>query len=556
MNFPAAAKLSQHAEKQNPAAGLSQGTALLLIVALALALHVLMTLKRSTLQVDEISYVRMAENLSAGNGPLDVSGLTSTHFTALLPLCISATAMVLRNFVLSGYVVVTVFWSLITIPTYLLGRGLAGHRVGLMAAVLVAVTPAFVVNQEYVYSESLYIFFLLFAIVFARHMFRGCRVPCSILAGSSLGLAYLANPAALYYAVIFVALAVAVALKRGIWRHMLKAMAPFVLFLSLFAAPYILFLHAELGKWTYSGKRVATPIYAATNRIGNQVTAETERELQTLTDDNHELTMLKREEDDTLNNPISFLIHYPKQAVKNFLGQLTVFHNDVLGVLMPLTLLPLLGLGLFSAGWTRRQAAGVGYLLLMMGPGLVNMMVLAFPRYFLVFIPMAMIWVAMGWSRLEDWGSDTINLSFDGQRATRYRRWLRWALAVVVLLPVLSQTAFNGINEQFPAEYKVAGEWILSETAGGARVMNPASAFYAKGTYVPLPYADYDRTTAYARYQNVDYLVIGRQDIQDFRPELKKLSDAGASHPDWKLVQTIEPGAVNEILIFHLEKAT
>jgi 4-amino-4-deoxy-L-arabinose transferase-like glycosyltransferase len=515
-----------------------------------------MTLKRSTLQFDEIAYVRMAENLAAGRGPLDVSGLTSTHFTALLPLCIAAAAMVLRNYVLSAYVVVTIFWSLITVPTYLLGRDLVNQKVGLMAAALVAVTPAFVVNAEYVYSESLYIFFLLFAIVFGRHMFRGCRVPCSTLAGASLGLAYLANPAAVYYLIIFIGLAVVVALKRGVWRHMLKALAIFLLFFSIFALPYILFLHAELGKWTYSGKRVATPIYAATNRIGNYVTAETERELQTLTDDGHGLTMLQREEDETLNNPVSFMLHYPRQALSNCLSQLTIFHNDVLGKLVPLTLLPLLGLGLFAVGWTRRGATGVGYMLLMMGPGLVNLTVLAFPRYFLVFVPMVMVWVAMGWSRLQEWGGATVTLSFSEPRASRYRRWVPWAIATAVLFPPLLQAGYNGLNQQFEVQYKEAGDWIKAETGGGTRVMREAaSSYYASGTLVVFPYADYDRTTAYARYQNVDYLVIGRQYLVDIRPELSRLLGPDDSHPGWRLVNRIQPGTGNEVLIFHLEKA-
>lgn len=530
------------------------GRILILIVSLSFMLHILMTLKRSTIQFDEISYVRMAENLVAGRGPLDVSGLTTTHFTVLLPLFIAGAATFLRNFVLAGFAVATIFWSLITVPTYLLGRELANEKVGLMAAALVAVTPAFVVNQEYIYSESLYIFLLLFAIVFGWQMFRGFRVSSSILAGASLGLAYLANPAGVYYLIIFIGLAMVIGLRRRVGRHMLKSLAVFLLFFAVFAFPYILFLHAELGKWTYSGKRVATPIYAASNRLGIQVTSETERELQTLTDDGRGLTMLQREEDETLNNPVSFMLHYPRQAVKNLLSQSKVFYEEILGALLPLSLLPLLGLGLFSSGWTRGRATGAGYLLLMMGPGLVNLTVLAFPRYFLVFIPMAMIWVAMGWSRLDDWGSQTMTLSFDEPRASRYRRWLPWFLAVAVLLPLLLQTGYNATNQQFPVEYKEAGEWLKTETDGGSRVMDAIAAYYADGTYVPLPYADYDRTTAYARYQNVDFLVIGRQDLVDLRPELSRLFAAGSTHPEWRLVNTSGPGTSNEVLIFHLER--
>jgi len=531
------------------------GRILALIVGLSFILHIVMTLKRSTLQFDEIEYVRMAENLGAGRVPLDVTGLTSTHFTALLPLCIAAARMVLRDYVLSAYVVVTVFWSLITVPTYLLGRGLANQKVGLMAAALVAVAPAFVVNQEYVYSESLFIFFLLFAVVFGRHMFRGCRVPCSTLAGASLGLAYLANPAALYYVFIFAAIAVGVSLKRGVWSHMLRAFGIFLFFFTIFALPYVIFLHSELGKWTYTGKTAAGPIYAATNRLADKPLQEGDAQLGALTEDGRDILLLKMEGDTSSSDPVNFILHNPKQALKNFAGQLTAFHNDVLGTLIPLTLLPLLGLGLFASGWTRRGATGVGYLLLMMGPAVLDLMLLAYPRYFLVFVPMAMVWVALGWSRLEAWGSESVELSLDDGGASRYRRWVPWVVGVLVLLPPLAQTAYNGINEQFPVQYKEAGEWLKAETGGGARVMNnAASAYYAGGTLVVFPYADYGRTTAYARYQGVDYLVIDLSYI-DTRPELARLLGAAGEHPEWRLVDQVRPDTPDEVLIFHLEKA-
>ncbi|MCL4472657.1 MAG: hypothetical protein M1539_05745 [Actinobacteria bacterium] len=551
--------MSRHPEHQHTARGLSQGTILFLIVLASLIINTIMTLKRTTLQFDEIEYVRMAENLAAGKGPLEVSGLTSTHFTALLPLGIAAAATVFRSYVFSAYLVVTIFWSLITVPTYLLGRGLANGKVGLMAAALVAVMPAFIVNREYVYSESLYIFFLLFAIVFGRHMFRGCRVPCSILAGTSLGLAYLANPAALYYVLLFAGLAAAVAIRNGIWRHMAKATGLFLLFFALFATPYVLFLHAELGRWTYSGKTVGGPIYEASNNLSGAPTIQSERDLESLTDDNTTLKIFQLEADTSVNNPINFAIAYPKQAVKNFFSQLTVLHNQVMVELVPLWLLPLAGLGLFAVGWTRRKAAGVGYLLLMLGPGVLNMMVLAYPRFFLAFVPLLMVWVAMGWSKLQEWGGETVGLSFSEPRASRYRRWVPWILGVAILLPPLALAAHDGYLYTYDTGDKQAGQWIKAETGGGARIMNAVAAYYAGGTLVTPPFADYDRTTAYARYQHVDYMVFDRKALAGDHAELSRLLGPAASHPEWKLVDEIQPSSssdpADQILIFHLEKA-
>src|SRR5665648_1246100 len=68
---------------------------LALLVLFALAVRVLAALKRPMIQLDETAYVRMAENFASGDGLLDISGLTTTHFSPLLPLLIAGVAAVM-----------------------------------------------------------------------------------------------------------------------------------------------------------------------------------------------------------------------------------------------------------------------------------------------------------------------------------------------------------------------------------------------------------------------------------------------------------------------------
>ncbi|MEK7818018.1 MAG: glycosyltransferase family 39 protein, partial [Actinomycetota bacterium] len=117
---------------------------LLLIMAAALAVRVLAALSRSMIQLDETAHVRMAENLAEGLRPLDIAGLSATHFSPLFPLVTSGLGKLTGDFVISAYAVVIIFGTLLLVPAYLLARDLAGGRAGLMTAALVGAMPLFV----------------------------------------------------------------------------------------------------------------------------------------------------------------------------------------------------------------------------------------------------------------------------------------------------------------------------------------------------------------------------------------------------------------------------
>ncbi len=101
-----------------------------------------------------------------------------------------------------------------------------------------------------------------------------------------------------------------------------------------------------------------------------------------------------------------------------------------------------------------------------------------------------------------------------------------------------------------------SGEWI-KETAGpGERILSRyySPAFYADGIEVILPYADYQSTTDYAREKDVDYLVIGKRELADWRPELFELLSSADEHPQWVLVKTLYKGTDRELMIFRLNQ--
>ena len=535
---------------------LTPGRILLLIMLMALAVRILATLTRQMIQFDETAYVRMAENLAAGHGPLDISGLTTTHYSPLLPLFITAMAVIFRDYILSGYVVVAIFGTLLVVPTYLLGRELIGERVGLMAAALMAIWPIYVGTSEYIYSETVYVFFLLSGIFFGWTMLKTRQRRCGILSGTALGLAYLANPSGLFYMMAILVLALVVAWRRHAWRRLAVPLGLFLFCFSLFAAPYVWYMHHELGRWTYSGKFIAGNTYSATYNVPRDDVKGFEAALMPLNADGTEVKVLELEHDSTLNNPVNFVIHYPLQAAKNFAKQLYDLHAKVLQQVFPLWLIMLFGLGLFARGWDRRRALGLGYLAIMISPVLLVLSMLSFPRFFMPFIPLVVIPTAAGWLRLEEWAGGTVTATMAGKWRDRCLRLAPWLVAGAVLLPVLAFAGVTTIRHTYATEYKEAGAWLKDNGGDGAKVMNReySSAYYAGGTSVVLPYDTYERTTNYARLKGVDYLIVGRKAIIDWRPGLTRLLEDSNSHPEWELIQTVRPGTDQEALVFKLVK--
>ncbi|MDO8736745.1 MAG: glycosyltransferase family 39 protein [Thermoleophilia bacterium] len=524
-------------------------------MALSVIVRILVTLKHQMIQFDETAYVRMAENIAAGNGPLDISGLTTTHYSPLLPLLIAAVAVVLRDYVISGYVVAAVFGTLLLVPTFMLGRDLVGERAGLMAAALMAIAPFFLGTTEYIYSETVYIFFLLMGLHFAWVMLHSHQRLAGAVAGASLGFAYLTNPSGLFYMVAIVALAIVVAWRQHVWRLMAGPAGLFLLCFFILAAPYFWYMHHELGRWTYSGKFIAGNTYSATHGISRDDIKTWEKELMPLNEAGTEVKVLELEQDTTLNNPVNFVLSQPKHAAVNFFKQVYEFHAKVLQEIYPLWLLPLLGLGLFARGWDRKRAVALGYLAVMTLPALLVLSMLAFPRFFMPFIPFAMILTAEGWLRLEEWTGGTVAGTINGKRTETWARLVPWAVGVAVLAPVLAFAGLTVMKQGYATEYKEAGLWLKDNGGAGSEILTRdfSSAYYAGGTAVALPYDTYDRTNGYARIKGVDYMIISRKAIVDWRPGLKPLLQDESSHPEWKLLQTIRPGTDREALIFEFE---
>ena len=170
------------------------GRTLLLLILAALVIRIAASMARPLIMLDETAYASIAENLAKGLGPVEITGQTSTYFSPLYPIIMASLGLILRDYVVAGYAVSVLIGSLMLIPVYLLGREMVSVRVGLLAAALLAFLPLAVDLGSTLYSESVYVFFLLMAIFFGWNLLNQQRYKCGVYTGVSLGFAYLATP--------------------------------------------------------------------------------------------------------------------------------------------------------------------------------------------------------------------------------------------------------------------------------------------------------------------------------------------------------------------------
>jgi 4-amino-4-deoxy-L-arabinose transferase-like glycosyltransferase len=235
--------------------------ALWLVVLGALAMRVTLLLARGDYIVyDEGYYLLLARSLRAGQG-FALNGLPHVALSPLQPVLVALVSAAGVPDLWASRLLAAVCGSLLVLPVAALGRRAGGPRVALAAAVFTAASPAlmsfvpFFPGERwnlYFGSEPLFLLLAFGAVAVAARASEGSWkwwLVTGLLAGGS----YLARAeGAVLAGTLLLALALSLALRRrgATWRYFALATCAAV----LVVAPYLLYLHATLGRWAVSGR--------------------------------------------------------------------------------------------------------------------------------------------------------------------------------------------------------------------------------------------------------------------------------------------------------------
>ena len=236
--------------------------ALALIAAGALAVRLILLLARGDYIVyDEGYYLLLARSLRAGHG-FALNGLPHVALSPLQAVLVALASAAGAPDLWASRILAALCGALLVFPVAELARLAGGDRAVLPAAVLAASSPAlmsfvpFFPGQSwnlYFGSEPLFLLLAFGAVACAVRAESGSW-RWSLAGGVLAALAYLTRlEGAVLAAVLLVTMAARLALRReraAAWGTVALAAGAGI----LVAAPYLVYLHRELGRWALSGR--------------------------------------------------------------------------------------------------------------------------------------------------------------------------------------------------------------------------------------------------------------------------------------------------------------
>lgn len=224
-----------------------------LIFLVALSIRIFYSWHDRVIAADGISYINVAQSIITR---FDFSA--AGHFPPLYPILIGIFSYVTPYDEVAGKVVSTIMGSVLVFPLYLLGKELFTQRVGYIAAVLTALSPALAGISAIVLSQSTYITILVTALYLCWSSFKSTSYRRSVAAGFMFGAAYLSRPEAI---LVFAGISAVLLFFRPATlspKDNLKLLLCTWTAFFITALPYIVLLHNIFGTWQLTGKSSVT----------------------------------------------------------------------------------------------------------------------------------------------------------------------------------------------------------------------------------------------------------------------------------------------------------
>jgi 4-amino-4-deoxy-L-arabinose transferase-like glycosyltransferase len=515
------------------------------IVLAAAALRIILLTTGRVVWGDEPSYLWLGRNLFTGHG-FSFTGHPDPHHSPFYPIVTGLLYLVTHNMELSSDICYVVFGALLAVPIFLLARRIYGRRVGYWAAILVSAYPALTgaVMHWGTMTEPIYYLLVFSGFYWALVAVEDDKLWGYVGAGAAFSLAYLTRPEAIGYlaaAVLFWALVLLCERRLFRWRTLVTWGAYALAFLALFF-PYAFFVHQQTGSWQVTEKAGVT--FVTCLGLASHDVVAFDQATWGLDSTGHEVFFFSSESYNVSME--EYIVQHPREFAQMVWGNLREFQQQLLSRrMLPTYFLPLLALAFFGAVWNRARLRRELLLWLTVLPLLGFVLFFIQERYIGAALPTIAIWLALGLSTLGDWCARTWdNLRHDREETAlvpqQPRGWLgralvAWPLVLVVAWFLYQEPAImrgTAIGSVRPGQ-KSVGLWLGAQVGRDAVVMSryPSIAFYADTVWRPTPNASVEQMLEYARFKQVDYLVLDESETEQMRPQYRALLDGPLPAP-------------------------
>jgi len=233
----------------------SHRLSVILVIALAARISIVIYAGRHPGRFDfpdSHRYVRVAENIAAGRGPIesdDIRTGTDPLFPALLAIAPALGWCERAEIFAWGRALNVLFGSISVLLVALLARQIAGSRAGLIAAAILAIDPILLYFHALVLTETCYVALFLAACCAILRLTAGGSAWWAAAAGMFLGLGAVARSSGLLLAFAMVPFAWHFASRHGRSRRACAAVGLMGLALVAVLAPTVWRNHRLLGSF-------------------------------------------------------------------------------------------------------------------------------------------------------------------------------------------------------------------------------------------------------------------------------------------------------------------
>ncbi|HSK19340.1 MAG TPA: glycosyltransferase family 39 protein [Longimicrobiales bacterium] len=569
------------------------GRPVLWLTLAAIALRLVIFLGRGDyVAFDEGWYLLLARSLFDGQG-YSLTGLRHVTLSPLFPILAGAVAELIGDPIRAGRLVAAVAAGLLVWPCWSIFNRLTDRRTAWLACVFVAVMPAlapfaapyWIGWDLWVGAEPLLHVFLFAGIALALRGWREQRTADWAAAGLALALAYLArSEAILPFGMLGLLLT-----ARALWLRTPRAMlnvAVLALAFAVTAAPYWLYLHDAMGRWTITGRGVevvvprratdaataaeSPPPGSAATGIERMLWEEGQRSyMYSLYALDASATHLASsywgipDEDAAATQARNAAVEptapragspapvadaaSPAAAQNDTLPGRWTLYVRALTTAIPWYLWPFIGVGLFGMRRAWRDELVVAVPLVLTSVAIARI-VAADPRTQLFIVPLAAFYAARGVTMFGAFVDDRIR---DGSLRRGFVATATAAILAFVLLATEARWVYLGLSLGSPhhlvgSANRRMGEALRDIVPEHEPVMSwhPAIALYARRDWRVLPHASFDNVVRYANATDTRFLVLSQ-----YYPPQGILGELPREH----LVLDIPPGAAAAGGQFRLE---
>ncbi len=497
---------------------------------------------------DGVTYLQIARNILLGKG-LGWEALWAPPLHSILLAAVSSLTGIRDLLAVAGIVSPVMFFCLV-VAVYHLVIELFDLRTALVAALFTALSPHLIFIAFNPEAEITYTFFLTLSLLLAAKLFAQGSVVRAAITGVSFALAWMARSEG-FIVMAFVFACATVLQGRSFYRSaVFKYSVAATLFFVLTAAPYLVFLKHYYGSWVISPKSTYVMIWMKSRIYHDNDKGEMGNdELWGLTPDG---TKLRWQEPKGISDLAAYLMSHPGKSLSVYLRNLGLEvpgripnnsgmerYPQLFPVYFALAALFAVFLPWGSSAREKRVILLAPLLILLVLPVFTE----GWWKYLVPYLPLIIILAAKGFSAAAAMAAGKIAPRNADRVGTALLALVALVIGIRFILPLhplsLGPTppppAPNADIAQRRAlaeEARKAGEWGARRFGPGKNYMVIWSkiVYYLDGLWTAWPVAAYPELMAYARRNEVDFLVVelvGQESMGEPEPPPPGLELAG-----------------------------